>query len=150
MNLKIFNEVVEKDKKKEPVLKDSLIAFFSGGIIGVISQGLIDIYKNYLFLTDEEAGALMSMSIIFVASLLTLIGVYKKIGKVCGSGLFLPTTGFSNSIVSASIEGRHEGFILGVGSQIFALAGSVITYGVCSAVILLIIRFILVFVGVSL
>lgn len=150
MNLKLFKEVVINKKKKEPVVKDSLIAFFSGGILGVIGQGLIDFNKNYLYLNDDEASAFMSIIVIFIASLLTLFGVYKKLGKVCGSGLFLPTTGFSNSIVSASMEGRHEGFVLGVGSQIFALAGSVITYGVSSAVILLIIRFFLVLIGVNL
>ncbi len=149
MNLKIYKEITEKDKIKQPLLKNSIIAFFSGGFLGLFGQFLIDVYQ-LLNLDIDEAKALMSITVIFIASMLTLFGIYKKIGRICGAGLFLPTTGFANSIVSSSIEGRYEGFVLGVGSQIFSLAGSVITYGVVSAFILLIIKFFLMFIGVYL
>ena len=149
MNLKQYKNITEKDKVQQPLLKNCLIAFFSGGFLGLIGQGLIDLYTNVLFLSEDETKALMSISVVFIASLLTLIGVYKKIGRVCGAGLFLPTTGFANSVVSSSIEARHEGFILGVGSRIFSLAGSVITYGIVSALFLLIIKFFLLLLGVN-
>lgn len=149
MNLKTYKNITEIDKIKQPVLKNCLISFFSGGFLGLIGQGLIDFYTYTLSLSEDEAKALMSLTIIFVASLLTLIGVYKKVGRVCGAGLFLPTTGFANSVVSSAIEARQEGFILGVGSNIFSLAGSVITYGVVSAVFLVIIKFLLMLVGVN-
>lgn len=149
MNLKIYKEITEKDKIKQPLLKNSIIAFFSGGFLGLFGQFLIDVYQ-LLNLDIDEAKALMSITVIFIASMLTLFGIYKKIGRICGAGLFLPTTGFANSIVSSSIEGRYEGFVLGVGSQIFSLAGSVITYGVVSAFVLLIIKFFLMFIGVYL
>lgn len=149
MNLKTYKNITEIDKIKQPVLKNCLIGFFSGGFLGLIGQGLIDFYTYTLSLSEDEAKALMSLTIIFVASLLTLIGVYKKVGRVCGAGLFLPTTGFANSVVSSAIEARQEGFILGVGSNIFSLAGSVITYGVVSAVFLVIIKFLLMLVGVN-
>ena len=113
MNLKKYKNITEKDKVQQPLLKNCLSAFFSGGFLGLIGQLLIDIYTNVLLLNEDEAKALMSISIVFLASLLTLIGVYKRVGRVCGAGLFLPTTGFANSVVSSSIEARHEGFFSG-------------------------------------
>lgn len=144
MNLKKYHEIAKENEKKEPLLLDSILAFFSGGIIGLISQGLIDLYQKLLNLDFDHASALMSISIVFVTSLLTLFGLYKYLGRICGAGLFLPTTGFANSITSSCIEARHEGFILGIGSQMFSLAGSVITYGVVFSFLFLIIKFFMV------
>ena len=78
MNLKQYKNITEKDKVQQPLLKNCLIAFFSGGFLGLIGQGLIDLYTNVLFLSEDEAKALMSISVVFIASLLTLIGVYKN------------------------------------------------------------------------
>lgn len=146
MNYNQFQKAVDNNQKKEPLIKDTILAFLGGGVLGLISQGLIDLYS--LYFNKEESMALTSISVVFVTALLTLIGVYKKIGKIFGAGLFIPTTGFANSITSASMEGRHEGFILGIGSNIFSLAGSVITYGVVFSCLFLIIRFILMIIGV--
>lgn len=150
MNLKKYKKIVKDDQKSEPLLKDCLFAFLGGGLLGIIGQGLIDLYENVLHLSRSEASALMSMTIVFLASIFTLIGIYKHMGKILGAGLFLPTTGFANSIVSSAMEGRHEGFIIGVGGQMFALAGAVITYGIASSAILLIIKFFLMLFGVEL
>lgn len=149
MNIKKYQKIVKDDQKQEPIVKDCLFAFLGGGILGLIGQGLIDLYENVLKLSEIESAALMSMTIVFLSSLFTLIGIYKHLGKVFGAGLFLPTTGFANSITASAIEGRHEGFIIGVGGQMFALAGAVITYGIASSVILLIIKFFLMMCGVE-
>ena len=148
MDIEKYYKVVNSNQKKEPWIKDSLIAFFSGGIMGILGQGFIDLYQKVLSLDLKEASALMSMSVVFITSLLTLLGLYKHLGKICGAGLFVPTTGFANSITSSAIEARSEGFILGIGGNIFALAGTVITYGVVSSIIFLIIRFFLMLGGV--
>jgi len=55
----------------------------------------------------------------------------------------IPVTGFANSITSAALEFKREGFVLGVGSKMFVLAGSVITFGVVTAFIVGIIASIL-------
>ena len=148
MDIEKYYKVVNSNQKKEPWIKDSLIAFFSGGIMGILGQGFIDLYQKVLSLDLKEASALMSMSVVFITSLLTLLGLYKHLGKICGAGLFVPTTGFANSITSSAIEARSEGFILGIGGNIFGLAGSVITYGVVCSIIFLIIRFFLMLGGV--
>ncbi len=149
MNLKKYEKAVQDQKKSEPIVKDVALAFLGGGAMGLIAQGLIDLYHNVAKLTMKESMALMAMTVVFVTSLLTLIGWYKKIGRIFGAGLFLPTTGFANSVVSSSIEGRHEGFIIGVGGQIFALAGSVITYGVSFSALFLIIKYFLILWGIA-
>lgn len=149
MNLKKYEKAVQDQKKSEPIVKDVALAFLGGGAMGLIAQGLIDLYHNVAKLTMKESMALMAMTVVFVTSLLTLIGWYKKIGRIFGAGLFLPTTGFANSVVSSSIEGRHEGFIIGVGGQIFALAGSVITYGVSFSALFLIIKYFLTLWGIA-
>lgn len=149
MNLKKYEKAVQDQKKSEPIVKDVALAFLGGGAMGLIAQGLIDLYHNVAKLTMKESMALMAMTVVFITSLLTLIGWYKKIGRIFGAGLFLPTTGFANSVVSSSIEGRHEGFIIGVGGQIFALAGSVITYGVSFSALFLIIKYFLTLWGIA-
>ena len=76
------------------------------------------------------------MTFIASASLLTGFGVYDRLGQIAGAGLFIPITGFSNSLTSSAIECKNEGLIYGIGSNMFKLAGSVITYGIVSAITL--------------
>ncbi|MNP47494.1 SpoVA protein [compost metagenome] len=47
----------------------------------------------------------------------------------------MPVTGFANSMCSSAIESRAEGLVLGVGANMFRLAGSVIVFGVVAAFI---------------
>ena len=43
-------------------------------------------------------------------------------------------------MTSAALEYRKEGFVLGIGSNFFKLAGSVILYGIVSAFLFCIIK----------
>ena len=47
----------------------------------------------------------------------------------------VPITGFANAVISPSMEFKTEGFILGVGANMFKIAGPVIAYGISSGVI---------------
>ena len=136
MDKNIFKQVVSKCKEKDNPYKDGLFSFISGGVMGIISQGLIDLYHLAFKLEIELAFSLSSITLVFIASVLTMIGWYNNIGQIFGAGLFIPITGFSNSMVSASMEGKSEGPIYGVGARTFSLAGSVIIYGVVSGIIL--------------
>lgn len=60
----------------------------------------------------------------------------------------MPVTGFGNAVISAAIEHRSEGLVLGVGGNIFKLAGSVVLFGVVSAFFVALIKYILVTIGV--
>ena len=57
-------------------------------------------------------------------------------------GLIIPITGFAHSIASSIIDYKKEGLI-NIGSNTFKLAGSVILYGIVSAIILTLIKVIL-------
>jgi stage V sporulation protein AC len=54
-------------------------------------------------------------------------------------GLIIPITGFAHSIASSIIDYKREG-LLNMGSNAFKLAGSVILYGIVSAIILTLIK----------
>lgn len=143
-----FNEIVKAHSKKNHILKDAILAFIGGGLIGIIGQGLIELYN--LYFTLELSYSLSSITFVLISAVLTGIGYYNNLGQIFGAGLFIPITGFSNSMVSSSIEGKSEGLIFGIGSRIFSLAGSVIVYGVLSSIICCSIRYLLMLVGVSL
>lgn len=69
------------------------------------------------------------------------VGVYDKIGQFGGAGSAVPVTGFANSMASAAMEHRSEGIVLGVATNMFKLAGSVIVFGVVGAYIVGLIRY---------
>lgn len=78
--------------------------------------------------------------LIIISVILTVLGVYDRIAQWAGAGTAVPVTGFANSIASAAIEHRTEGFVLGVGGNMFKLAGPVIVFGVVAAFLVALIR----------
>ncbi|MNN88475.1 SpoVA protein [compost metagenome] len=70
---------------------------------------------------------------ILISVILTSFGVYDKIAQWAGAGSAVPVTGFANSMCSAALEHRSEGLVLGVGGNMFKLAGSVIVFGTVAA-----------------
>ncbi|MBQ2736301.1 MAG: stage V sporulation protein AC [Clostridia bacterium] len=134
MNKKEYTEYVEKKSKKSPVYKNCAFAFFTGGAICTIGQGLRDIYSS---LTGDEkiTSSLVCVSLIFISVLLTGIGVYDKIARFAGAGTLVPITGFANAVSSAAIDNKSEGYILGVGAKMFIIAGPVIVFGLLSGTI---------------
>ena len=134
MNKSEYVKFVERREKKSLSVKNCLFAFLSGGAVCVLGRALHDLYIMP-GLDEKTASALSSVTLVLLAGLLTGIGCYPKIAKHCGAGLFVPITGFSNSITSAAIEAKSEGFIMGVGAEMFRLAGPVIVYGNLTACI---------------
>lgn len=134
MNHQQYHNYSDKHHVKTNKRMKILIAFLSGGTLSILGQLLFDVLLNYF--SKDNATILTTLSFILVASLLTGLGVYDKIAKIAGAGLFIPITGFSNSLTSSAIECKNEGLIYGIGSNMFKLAGSVITYGIVSAITL--------------
>ena len=124
---KEYKEYTEKRAKKSPILKDCVKAFLFGGGICAVAQGLLELYKG--FLPEKEAGTLVSVTLIFITALLTGLGVFDKIAKHAGAGTLVPITGFANAVAATAIDSRGEGFVLGVGANMFKIAGPVIVYG---------------------
>lgn len=131
--LQKYQSIIEQKPVKRPVIKNAIFAFLIGGIIGIIAEGLITLYVKAFKIEVLMANSLMSMTIVFITSILTGIGVFDKIGQIAGAGTYIPITGFSNSMTSAALEGKSEGVILGIMSNMFKLAGAVIVAGAVSS-----------------
>ncbi|BBI34794.1 stage V sporulation protein AC [Cohnella abietis] len=123
-------------KTREPsrsILTNCLKAFLVGGIICTIGEGVQKFFMAVFHMTAREAGNPTVAIMILLAVILTSLGVYDKIAQWAGAGSAVPVTGFANSMSSAAIEHRSEGLVLGVGANMFKLAGSVIVFGVVAA-----------------
>lgn len=137
------NNEISKDNYKSYVFekmpksshwKNMLWAFLIGGVICVIGQSFIELYK--LWFPIEDASVLASGTMVLIAAILTGLGVYDNIGRFAGAGSTIPITGFSNAVVSPALEFRAEGYIYGVGAKMFLVAGPVIVNGVTVSVII--------------
>ncbi len=133
MEKKKYQRIVDSHKPVEHRGQNAFIAFVTGGIVGVIGQLLIELYTRFLDVSTKDASVFMIITLIFIASLFTAMGFFDKWVNFCRCGLIIPITGFAHSMTSAALEYRKEGFVTGVGSNIFKLAGTVILYGVVSA-----------------
>ncbi|HBI56867.1 MAG TPA: stage V sporulation protein AC [Firmicutes bacterium] len=127
-------QALANEKKPKPRLAKNLtMAFLVGGGICTLGQLIQNIYIKFFNFPPERAGDPTTTTVIFISGLLTALGVFDKIARHAGAGTAVPVTGFANSIVSAALEFKREGFVLGVGSKMFILAGSVIVFGVVTA-----------------
>ena len=131
---KKYNEMTKKASPPSPKAKDFVLAYLVGVAICVIGQLLTELYTS-LELSEKVVKMAVPVSIIFVAALLTGLGVFDKIARKAGAGTLVPITGFANAVVSPAIEFKNEGFVLGVGAKIFTIAGPVIMYGTVASVI---------------
>lgn len=129
-----YSDLVKEKSKNSNTFFDCLRAFLFGGGICAFGEVLFELYK--MWGADEKQGrTFVSLSLIFLASLLTMLGVFDKIAKYAGAGTLVPITGFSNAVTSAAIEFKAEGLVLGMGAKMFTIAGPVIVYGVLASVI---------------
>ncbi len=130
-----YNDLISKKAEKSPILKNIFFAFVIGGLICMLGQFIFNQMLN-LNMDKEKAGTITSISLIFIGAFLTAINVYSRLGKIAGAGSTIPITGFSNSVVSPAIEFKSEGYVLGIGANMFKIAGPVLVYGITTSVIL--------------
>lgn len=140
MDKKRYKELVDKNTPKESVLKNALVTFVVGGLLGSLSELLLRCYMIWLDLPRKESGVLVILTLIAVASILTACGVFDVLVSKVKAALIIPITGFAHSMSSAALEYKNEGLVLGIGANIFKLAGTVILYGVVSVYIFGLIR----------
>jgi stage V sporulation protein AC len=143
-----YQELEQKHELKRPVVKNCIKAFLVGGLICTIGQAITYFYIYFFNFTEQTAGNPTVATMIFLSMLLTGFGVYDHIGQFAGAGSAVPVTGFGNSVISAAIEHRTEGFVLGVGGNMFKLAGSVILFGVFAAFVVALVKTLLTMMGV--
>ncbi len=131
---KEYDSMVKKASPPSNVIKDCILAFVIGGAICVVGQIINNVFTFYNF-DKPDASALTSISMIFIGALLTGLNVYDNIAIYGGAGTLVPITGFANSIVSPAMEFKTEGMVMGVGVNMFRIAGPVLVYGVASSVV---------------
>ncbi len=128
----IEQEYAKKVKEYTPthsLPKEMLKAFFVGGIICVIGQGITQAAMFY-GLNKEDAGTVCTIVLVLISVILTGFNIYPRIAKFGGAGALVPITGFANSVAAPAIEFQKEGQVFGIGCKIFTISGPVILYGI--------------------
>lgn len=134
MSKKDYQKYVQDRAQKSPIVKDCLFAFLIGGAICVVGQAILDGFTA-MGLEKTDAGTATSIALVFLSALLTGLNLYNKLGRYGGAGTLVPITGFANAVVSAAIEFKAEGRVLGTGAKMFTIAGPVIVYGLSASVL---------------
>ena len=134
MSKKEYNRYVARLAQKSPLGKDLLRSFLVGGLICVIGQLILNGFTA-LDLSEQDAAAATSVSLVFLSAVLTGLSVYDDIAKFAGAGTLVPITGFANAVVSPAIEFKAEGFVTGMAAKMFIIAGPVIVFGTVASVL---------------
>ena len=134
MTPKEYNRYVARLAKKSPLGKDLLNSFLIGGLICVVGQLILNGYTA-LELSEQDAAAATSVSLVFLSAVLTALSVYDDLAKIAGAGTLVPITGFAKAVVSPAIEFKAEGFVTGMAAKMFIIAGPVIVYGTVASVL---------------
>lgn len=138
-----YKDLVKKKTPKEDILRNCIVSFIVGGSIGLLGQLIVDIYMKLFDITNKTASTFMIVTLIFIGCFLTCLGFFDKVIHKARCGLLIPITGFANSMQSAALEYKKEGFITGIGANMFKLGGTVIIYGIVSSYIFGLIRVII-------
>ena len=134
MSKKEYNRYVARLAQKSPLGKDLLRSVLVGGLICLIGQLILNGFTA-LDLSEQDAAAATSVSLVFLSAVLTGLSVYDDIAKFAGAGTLVPITGFANAVVSPAIEFKAEGFVTGMAAKMFIIAGPVIVYGTVASVL---------------
>ena len=135
-----YQELINKNKPKEPKLKNAIVAFLVGGFLGFFSEIVSKIIQCLMHVSDEVSYSIVCILMILFASLFTSLGFFDDLVSKAKCGLIIPTTGFAHSVTASAIEYKKDGMITGLGANVFRLAGSVIFYGIIAAFFLCLVK----------
>ncbi|MDD2445234.1 MAG: SpoVA/SpoVAEb family sporulation membrane protein [Clostridia bacterium] len=132
-----YNQYVEAKMPKTKNWPSLFNSFWVGGLICIIGQGINDsILLLFPTMAEQSAWAYTLVILIFIASFLTGIGIYDRIGQFAGGGTIVPITGFSNSMTSPALDFKNEGIIFGMCVKMFSITGPVIVIGIVASTII--------------
>lgn len=132
MKAQEYQEFIKQYTPKPKMLENAMMTFLVGGILGTSSEVLLELYQFWFHLPRKESGVLVILTLIVISSVLTALGIFDILVTKLKSALIIPITGFAHSMTSAAVEYKSDGLVLGIGANIFKLAGTVILYGVVS------------------
>ncbi|MDI3256171.1 MAG: stage V sporulation protein AC [Kyrpidia sp.] len=140
---KEYRAVVKQHRPPRPLVRNAVRAFAVGGLVCDLGQWIQSLYMRWGGFDREAAANPTAATLVFAAVLLTGLGVYDRFAQWAGAGLAVPVTGFANAMSASAIEARSEGLVLGVGANMFKMAGPVIVFGVVAAFFVALIRAVL-------
>ncbi|HEU5140928.1 MAG TPA: stage V sporulation protein AE [Bacillales bacterium] len=100
-----------------------LLAFVVGGLICVIGQILLDVFK----LTPAH----VVVSFVVAGAVLDGFGLYDRLIEFAGAGATVPITSFGHSLLHGAMNESQEGGVLGLAIGIFQLTAA----GISSAIL---------------
>ena len=149
MVIEEYGKMIQEITPKANLWKRCFRAFWVGGLICVAGQGIIYVAQNWFGLNPEDASAWCTVLLILISVILTNFGIYRNVVSFGGAGALVPITGFANSVSSAATEFKYEGWVFGVGSKIFSIAGPVILYGLVTSWLLGLVYWIMKLMGLA-
>ena len=129
-----YAALVKRLAPKSKLWPDLARAFVTGGLICVLGQALIELYR-FWGAPAEDAASWCSITLIFLGALLTGLGWYDDLAKFAGAGSLVPITGFANAVAAPAIEYKTEGWVTGLAVKIFTIAGPVLVFGTAASVL---------------
>lgn len=132
---KDYQNYVEQKSPNSPIIKNCFNAFLIGGLICSIGQIIFN-YCKFRGMDVQMSNTIVSIVLIGISAFLTGLNIFNRIGKFAGAGSLVPITGFANSIVSPAMEYKSEGYVMGVGSKMFTVAGPVLVYGISASIVM--------------
>jgi len=127
-----YSAYVDQMAPKSRMWGNLVRAFLVGGAICAIGEGIV---RGYVHLGAEldNARTGAAITLIFLAALLTGLGLYDKLAQIGKAGALVPITGFSNAVVSPAMEFKSEGHVAGLAAKLFSIAGPVLVFGALAA-----------------
>lgn len=138
-----YQEYLKMRQPVKPWFKNAARAFVFGGAVCLVGQGIQETFVHMFHFSEKIAANPTVAILIMLSALVTGLGWYDKVSQWAGAGTAVPVTGFANAIASAALEHRSEGLVLGIGGNMFKLAGPVIVYGVVSAFFVSLVRYLI-------
>lgn len=129
-----YDKMAKAASPDSPIALNCIKAFLFGGAICCFGELLFYLY-GLTNLSNTEIRALVPVTIIVITAVITAFGVFDNIARHAGAGTIVPITGFANSVVCSAMEFKNQGKIMGVGANIFSIAGPVILYGTTAATV---------------
>lgn len=142
-----YQRLQQNNQPPAHLARNCFRAFWTGGLICTVAQAVQSLLLAQTDFNRDTVGAPTSAIMIIAAVILTCLGVYDKMAQYAGAGTAVPITGFANTMSSAALEYRTEGFVLGVGGNMFRLAGPVIVFGAVAGFFVAIIKVIILQIG---
>lgn len=122
-----YKKLVKKHTPGSKIGENATRAALGGGVMCAVGEGLSILYV-YLGADLKTSYLLVTLSFIFIGSLITALGIFDKLTGIILAGALLPVTGFSNAITSAAMDAALDGHTVGVGAKVFSVAGPVILF----------------------